>query len=121
VDLIVTTRGTVHCIYDESIDLSTLGAMLITRASHVEPDTCGGSRWCADMSPLGGPILGPFALRSDALHAERQWLESRLAQLTETVVTKPARPLHAARLPRRATSVASDRPCPPARCGTRPA
>ena len=31
----------------------------IRRASHVEPDEAG--RWWADLSPVGGPRLGPFA------------------------------------------------------------
>jgi hypothetical protein len=28
------------------------------------------------MSPVHGPVLGPFPSRSDALTAERQWLEA---------------------------------------------
>jgi hypothetical protein len=46
----------------------------VTRASHVEPHEGGG--WTADMRPMGGPVLGPFPLRSDALTAERDWLSS---------------------------------------------
>ena len=46
----------------------------IRRASHVEPDDDG--RWFADLSPVEGPKLGPFALRSQALDAERVWLEA---------------------------------------------
>jgi hypothetical protein len=30
--------------------------------------------WWADMCPVGGPVLGPFDTRADALMAERQWL-----------------------------------------------
>jgi hypothetical protein len=44
-----------------------------TRASHVEPDDRG--RWLADLSPIGGPVLGPFDRRSEALEAEVTWLE----------------------------------------------
>ena len=41
----------------------------ITRASHVEPDAEG--RWLADLTPVAGPVLGPFDLRSEALAAEQ--------------------------------------------------
>ena len=63
------------CVYGEEIDLSTLGQLAIRRASHVEPDKHG--RWLADLSPVAGPVLGPFERRSDALDAERRWLEGQ--------------------------------------------
>jgi hypothetical protein len=69
----VQPDGTVRAIYDEAIDLSVLGPATITRASHVEPDDHG--RWLADLTPVGGPTLGPFDRRSEALDAERSWLE----------------------------------------------
>ncbi len=72
--LVVTPGGAIRCLYDESIDLAALGAMEITRASHVEPTTEG--RWSADLTPAGGPVLGPFRNRSQALEAERVWLEA---------------------------------------------
>jgi hypothetical protein len=72
--LIVEPKGVIRCLYDELIDLSELGQPQIRRASFVEPDTAG--QWHADLSPVGGPALGPFACRSAALHAERQWLEA---------------------------------------------
>jgi hypothetical protein len=71
--IIITLGGAVRCIYSEEIDLSALGSPAISRASHVEPDDRG--RWLADLSPVGGPRLGPYALRSEALDAEREWLE----------------------------------------------
>jgi hypothetical protein len=73
-DLIVDTVGQVRCIYDEMIDLSALGTPDIRRASHVEPDDHG--RWWADLTPVDGPVLGPFSQRSEALGAELSWLES---------------------------------------------
>lgn len=76
-DLLVNPRGQVRCIYGESIDLASLGRLEIRRASHVEPDDRG--QWWADLSPAGGPRLGPFALRSQALRAETQWLSRNLA------------------------------------------
>jgi hypothetical protein len=66
--------GTVSCVYAEMIDLTVLGTPAIRRASHVEPDEHG--RWWADLSPVGGPRLGPFLTRSPALNAERAWLET---------------------------------------------
>ena len=72
--LIIDPRGAVRCIYDESINLASLGTLQITRGSHVEPTSDG--RWTADLSPVLGPALGPFITRSEALQAERRWLEA---------------------------------------------
>ncbi len=71
--IIIESGGVVRCIYGEEIDLSALGSPVISRASHVEPDQQG--RWQADMGPVGGPSLGPFDHRSEALDAEHEWLE----------------------------------------------
>jgi hypothetical protein len=71
--LVVDPRGVVRAVYDEVIDLAALGHPMIRRASHVEPTPDG--RWTADLPPVGGPVLGPFARRSEALQAERAWLE----------------------------------------------
>jgi hypothetical protein len=73
-DLLINPKGVIATIYDETIDLAPLGSVTIRRASHVEPDEQG--RWTADLSPVGGPVLGPFALRSAALDAERTWLSA---------------------------------------------
>ncbi len=83
--LVIDPQGTVRCLYDERIDLSCLGGLSIRRASQVEPD--GDGQWWADLAPVGGPRLGPFAWRSQALDAERSWLEDHW--LTEA----PAIPL----------------------------
>lgn len=71
-ELVVTSTGEVRCVYDESIDLRQLGSLTIERASHVEPMPDGS--WQADLSPVGGPVLGPFARRTAALAAEQEWL-----------------------------------------------
>ena len=71
--LVVNTCGVVRAVYDELLDLAVLGPRVITRASHVEPTPEG--RWQADLSPVGGPVLGPFHRRSAALKAEQTWLE----------------------------------------------
>lgn len=66
-----------RCIYDDLLapTLEALGEVSIARASHVEPVPGG---WSADMSPVSGPVLGPFVLRGDALAAEVAWLRENL-------------------------------------------
>ena len=77
--LVVDPQGGVRCLYAEAIDLTALGQPTIRRASRVEPDATG--RWVADLSPVGGPLLGPFDKRSEALDAERVWLETNWLNL----------------------------------------
>jgi hypothetical protein len=74
--LLIDGQGQVQCLYGELIDLATLGMLSIRRASHVEPDDDGS--WWADLAPVEGPRLGPFAKRSQALLAETAWLEQHL-------------------------------------------
>jgi hypothetical protein len=91
-DLVIDPCGTVRCLYGESLDLHALGAPVIARASHVEPD--GAGRWWAELAPVGGPRLGPFARRSAALAAERAWLEAHwLARPAGAGPAAPAPPL----------------------------
>jgi hypothetical protein len=71
--LVVEPGGRVRCLYGEAVDLAALGALSIRRASQVEPD--GDGAWWADLAPVGGPRLGPFARRGLALEAETAWLE----------------------------------------------
>ena len=77
--LIINPAGLARCLYTEVIDLRSLGALRIARASHIEPDDQGN--WWADLSPAAGPVIGPFGLRSEALAAERDWLDDNLASL----------------------------------------
>ena len=56
--LYFSTSGDCSAIYDESLDLRTLGRPEISRASHVEPTIDG--QWTADLPPVHGPTLGPF-------------------------------------------------------------
>jgi len=72
--MIVDPQGRVFCLYDEALDLASLGQVSIRRASHVEPDA--NALWWADLAPVHGPKLGPFRRRTEALAAERNWLES---------------------------------------------
>ena len=72
-NLIIESDGRVRGVFGEAIDLAALGSPRISRASHVEPDERGS--WLADLAPVGGPRLGPFERRSEALEAEVAWLE----------------------------------------------
>ena len=72
-NLVIEADGRVRGVFGEEIDLVALGSPRISRASHVEPDDDG--RWLADLAPVGGPLLGPFEGRSEALDAELSWLE----------------------------------------------
>ena len=72
--LIISPDGNVRCVYAETIDLAQLGRLTISRGSHVEPNSEG--LWIADLAPVGGPQLGPFPHRSDALNAEAAWLDA---------------------------------------------
>ena len=71
-ELVIEANGNVRCVYAEAVDLTQLGRINIRRGSHVEPQIKG---WTADLSPVGGPVLGPFRRRSEALSAEVRWLE----------------------------------------------
>ena len=73
--VVIAPDGTVRTLYDEDLDLSAVGRVSIARASEVEPDADG--RWWADMRRSGGSRLGPFARRSEAIAAEREWLTGR--------------------------------------------
>lgn len=72
--LVIDQGGQVRCVYSEAIDLNALGPLTIRRGSYVEPDDQG--RWWADLAPVGGPRIGPHPRRSEALEAERTWLET---------------------------------------------
>ena len=79
--------GHLTVVYDDELaDLLTeVGTVAVCRVSHVEPYDgsggeafaarhAGGTWWTADMRPVDGPVLGPFASRAEALAAERVWL-----------------------------------------------
>jgi hypothetical protein len=77
-ELVVDAGGDIRCIYSEELDLREIGKLQIIRASHVEPDRDG--YWWADMVPSGGPVLGPYGSRSEALGAETGWLTAMMAK-----------------------------------------
>ena len=76
----VGRTGLAKAIYvdvPELVDLmQALGPTRIRRASSVEPTD--DNRWTADMGALGGPVLGPFGRRAQALAAEVSWLRQHL-------------------------------------------
>ena len=73
----IGTDGTMKLLYTEDLgDLNKFGTPRIRRASHVEPDKKG--RWWANLKPVGGPKLGPFKRRTEALRAEVEWIEKRV-------------------------------------------
>ena len=76
-ELVVDAGRAVRCVYGEELDLRELGKLQITRASHGEPDRDGF--WWSDMGPVGGPVLGPYGGRTEALQAERAWLKQRVS------------------------------------------
>ena len=79
--LAISKGGEVRGIYsDELVPLVARGAS-VARASHVEP--CEGGGWQVDLSPLGGPVLRGFVLRSIALEAEVAWIQRHRIELAE--------------------------------------
>jgi len=71
---LVIKNGQISFIYEDVMrPFLAIGTPVVRRASHVEP-TPDGLQWTADMSPSGGPILGPVNTRAKALAAEVKWL-----------------------------------------------
>lgn len=82
---------TARVVYsDDLAGLLGKGRATTVRASHVEPvedyiargwtlrDGKEAIGWVADMGPVCGPVLGPFALRQAALDAELAYLRTHL-------------------------------------------
>ena len=73
----ILPNGDIKFIYSEELrEIVEHGTAHIERVSHVEPND--DAEFTADLSPVGGPTLGPFKLRQDALNAEVEWLESNI-------------------------------------------
>ena len=72
-EISIGADAAIRFIYDDAARfLLNQGEATVRRASAVEPS---GTEWTADMSPVGGPILGKFERREDALKAEVSWLK----------------------------------------------
>lgn len=77
--VIIQPDGVLQFLYDDCLQLLLeTGKPMIRRASHIEPTVEGD--WFADLSLSGGPVFGPFALRQDAVEAERHWLAASASQ-----------------------------------------
>ena len=75
--LTITPTGTIQAVYSEALDLDALGHQSITpHISQVDPDEHG--QWWADLGPVDGPVLGPFARKSEAVRAEVAWIEENV-------------------------------------------
>lgn len=113
ISVVVSPKGEARFVYNEELDLALLGAARVERASHVEPvdglktlaycwvvghtpglygahplcrqAVCAAypGTWWADLTPVEGPVLGPFTKRSEALAAEAEWLEANVILKTE--------------------------------------
>ena len=75
--IVIKPTGVFICIYSDALDYGEFGKPQIRRASHVEPDERG--LWFANMSPINGPMLGPFNKRNEALDAELEYANMMLA------------------------------------------
>jgi len=81
---ILVKDGVLRFIYsDELKNLLEEGkANAPKRVSHVEPSLKSGKViWTADLSPVHGPVLGPFDNREEALAAEIKWINEHLGQI----------------------------------------
>ena len=74
IQITVEPDGTIRFIHDDALAglIEEARSVNLRRASHVEPTADG--QWTADLSPVQGPVLGPFKLRKEALAAEVRWL-----------------------------------------------
>lgn len=88
---VISNDGSILTIYDDELlaMIDNGGDIKIARASHVEPfreeqsDSIGIFQvdWVADLAPVGGPKLGPYKTRGEALQAEFDWLGEHLPEL----------------------------------------
>jgi len=76
----VAPDGRLMFIYDDHLaGLCEEGEVRTKRVSYVEPAyDRWGQTWTADLSPVNGPVLGPYKLREEALDAETNWLRENL-------------------------------------------
>lgn len=74
-------NGQMRYIYNDGlIGLMKQGNHKTQRASHVEPCETG---WSADLTPVNGPVIGPYETRQEALDAEVKWLEENKIPIPE--------------------------------------
>ncbi len=73
------TDGTVGCLYTEDIDLTAIGSLNVRRASHVKYDN-EVQKWTVHL--VDGTNLGYFRTRTEAIAAEVDYLNQRIADET---------------------------------------
>lgn len=73
--IVIQSNGTISYIWSDDIDLSELGDVQVSRASHVEFNN-KSKKW--EAHTVGGTFIGAFKKRSDAIAAEVKYLEERL-------------------------------------------
>ena len=63
----VAVGGELRAVYHDELAalLRQLGGLRVFRASHVEPSDVADA-WQADLSPVGGPLLGPYSTQEEA-------------------------------------------------------
>jgi len=76
---LVVKGGVIKSIYDDALVplFDQAESVNTRRASNVEPD---GSKWQADLSPVGGPTLTGFTTRQEALDAEVQYINRHVVK-----------------------------------------
>ena len=74
IEVSIDEDGGAKAIYsDELAEYFAETGAKITRASSVEPGLDG--KWTVDLTVSGGPVVGGFRLRDDALKYEVEWLK----------------------------------------------
>ena len=66
-EMIIGLGGNVRMIYSELIEPHAFGEPTIERDQN--------GFWWADLTPVNGPRLGPYHMRSKAIEAEIAWLK----------------------------------------------
>jgi len=84
----VSGGGWIKAVHHDALAWQRLGGVSIERGSHVEPNSAG--EWTADLSSVGGPVLGPFPKRGAALAAEVAWLEQHWLPVKSTLTEQGA-------------------------------
>lgn len=70
------SANNIIAVYDDDLRfLFSLGDTKINKASHVLPE---GTSFFADLAPSGGPKIGPFDRRNDAIKGEQAWLNHQM-------------------------------------------
>lgn len=80
----IDKEGTTKQIYNDDFVILALKVERIKRASSVELLHERSQQWKADMFLSGGPVLGPYRRRDEAIKAEIDWLERNEYSLNGT-------------------------------------